>query len=199
MTIIASNGNSRSRGPALVGTTILAVLFSGCAGTSRAPVDQAAVTAPPAPPAVPRAETIARKVEQHARQTERAEGKQNLVKDEVSVKPGAAGGAVVEQKGEASYYAHYHSGRKTADGGRFDPNELTAAHPTLPLGSKAKITNLENGKSVEVTITDRGPHARGRDIDLSKAAAHRIGIGKKDGVAPVQIDAAVTPSPPQQP
>ena len=74
---------------------------------------------------------------------------------------------------------------------KFDQGDLTAAHPTLPLGSEAKVTNLETGESVEVQINDRGPYAKGRDIDLSKAAAKEIGIDKKNGEAPVKIEADV--------
>lgn len=198
MTTITSDGNSRPRGSALVGIAILAVLFAGCAGTPRVP-EQAAVTAPPAPAVPPAAEAMAHKVEDHARRTEKEEGKHDLVKDAVTVKTDANGRPVVEQKGEASYYGQFHQGRKTASGSRFDAQGKTAAHPTLPLGTKATVTNLDNGKHVDVTITDRGPHARGRDIDLSKGAANQIGIGKKEGVAPVQIDAAVTPTPAPKP
>ena len=68
------------------------------------------------------------------------------------------------------------------------PRKSTAAHPELPLGSKATITNLENGKSVEVTINDRGPGVEGRAIDLSKAAAEKIGM-THDGTAQVVIEA----------
>jgi rare lipoprotein A len=66
-----------------------------------------------------------------------------------------------------------------------------ARTPTLPLGSEAKVTNLETGESVEIQINDRGPYAKGRDIDLSKAAAKEIGIDKKNGEAPVKIEAEV--------
>jgi rare lipoprotein A len=176
------------------------VLLGGCASASKAPPDHAAL-APPAvqPTAPPQAEAIGRKVEEHARKTEKAEGKQNLVKDAVQVKPDAGGGAVVEQKGEASYYGKRFHGRKTASGKRFDAGGRTAAHPTLPLGTKARVKNLDTGKSVDVTITDRGPHAKGRDIDLSQGAAEDIGLDKKHGAAPVEIEAQVTPSPGAQP
>jgi rare lipoprotein A len=100
---------------------------------------------------------------------------------------------VVEQVGEASFYGPGFHGKKTATGERFDQNDLTAAHPTLPLGTKATVTNLETGDSVEVKINDRGPYAKGRDIDLSKGAAKELGM-TKDGVAPVKIEAEVAPS-----
>ena len=99
-------------------------------------------------------------------------------------------GPKVEQVGEASWYGPALDGKETASGETFDQNALTAAHPTLPLGTKAVVTNLKTGKSVEVTINDRGPYAKGRKIDLSRAAAKRIGMTKQ-GVAQVKI--AATP------
>ena len=171
------------------------MLCGGCAGGSKAPPERAVLAPPAESTAPPEAEAIKRKIEEHARKTEKAEGKRNLVKDEVKVKPDASGGAVVEQKGEASYYGKGFHGRKTASGTRFDAGARTAAHPTLPLGTKAKVTNLDTGKSVDVTITDRGPRAKGRDIDLSEGAAKDIGLGKKEGAAPVAIEVKVTPSP----
>jgi peptidoglycan lytic transglycosylase len=90
------------------------------------------------------------------------------------------------QVGKASWYGPYHDGKETASGEIFDPHKLTAAHPTLPLGSTATVTNLETGKSVKVKITDRGPYVKGRKIDLSQAAASKIGMTKA-GVAKVKI------------
>lgn len=81
-----------------------------------------------------------------------------------------------EAKGHASWYGPGFHGKKTASGSRFNRNALTAAHKTLPLNSKAMVTNLETNESVVVTINDRGPHGRGRLIDLSQAAAKAIGI-----------------------
>ena len=78
--------------------------------------------------------------------------------------------------GVASYYGAKFHGRRTASGERFDMNALTAAHKRLPFGSKVRVTNPSNGKSVVVRINDRGPYAHGRTIDLSKAAAQQIGI-----------------------
>jgi rare lipoprotein A (peptidoglycan hydrolase) len=93
----------------------------------------------------------------------------------------------VEQVGNASWYGPAQDGKETAGGETFDPNELTAAHPTLPLGTKAVVTNLKTGKSVTVRINDRGPYVKGRKIDLSRAAAQQIGMGKK-GVTKVKIE-----------
>ena len=100
-------------------------------------------------------------------------------------------GSKVQQVGKASWYGPYHDGKETASGEIFDPDKLTAAHPTLPLGSTATVTNLETGKSVKVKITDRGPYVKGRKIDLSQAAAKKIGMTKA-GVAKVKI-VATTP------
>jgi peptidoglycan lytic transglycosylase len=98
-----------------------------------------------------------------------------------------AEGRKVEQVGNASWYGPGLDGEETASGETFDQNELTAAHRTLPLGTKAVVTNLETGKSVEVTINDRGPYEKGRVIDLSRAAARQIGMSKK-GVTKVKIE-----------
>lgn len=78
--------------------------------------------------------------------------------------------------GVASYYGRRFHGRRTANGERFDMNALTAAHKTLPFGSRVRVTNTRNGESVVVRINDRGPFVRGRHIDVSRAAAEQIGI-----------------------
>lgn len=78
--------------------------------------------------------------------------------------------------GMASFFATEMAGRRTANGETCDPATLTAAHRTLPFGTKLRVTNPANGKSVIVRINDRGPFARGRVIDLSKAAAAEIGL-----------------------
>jgi len=93
-----------------------------------------------------------------------------------------------DQWGVASWYGPHFQGRRTASGRRFNMRELTAAHRTLPLGSEVRVTNLENGRSVEVKISDRGPYFGGRIIDLSKAAALRLGITRRDGVALVRLE-----------
>jgi rare lipoprotein A len=78
------------------------------------------------------------------------------------------------EAGMASYYGDAHQGRRTANGERFDMHALTAAHRTLPFGTRVKVTNLDNGRSVVVRINDRGPYVKGRVIDLSKAAAREL-------------------------
>jgi rare lipoprotein A len=97
--------------------------------------------------------------------------------------------------GIASVYSDRFKGRKTASGQTFKQNKLTAASRDLPLNSKAKVTNLKTGRSTQVTITDRGPFKKGRTIDLSKTAAKKIGVTKKDGVAPVVVKPLSTPEP----
>lgn len=89
--------------------------------------------------------------------------------------------------GLASVYSDKFSGRKTTSGQKFWQNGLTAAHRSLPLGTKVRVTNIYNNKSVEVSINDRGPRPTGRVIDLSGAAAAEIGI-KKTGNALVKLE-----------
>lgn len=98
------------------------------------------------------------------------------------------------QVGKASYYAKRFDGRTTASGKTLKSNKLTAASKTLPLGTKAKVTNLENGKSVLVTVTDRGPHVRRRILDVSRKAARRLGM-KHEGVATVKVKPVAEPKP----
>ena len=80
------------------------------------------------------------------------------------------------QRGVASWYGLPFHGRRTANGERFDMNALTAAHPSLPFGTRVKVRSLVNGREVVVRINDRGPFAPGRIIDLSHAAARQIGL-----------------------
>lgn len=82
------------------------------------------------------------------------------------------------EEGEASYYSDKLDGRKTASGGLYDKNAMTAAHHTLKFGTKVKVTYLETGKSVEVVINDRIPSKTKRTIDLSRAAAEELGLIK---------------------
>ena len=86
----------------------------------------------------------------------------------------------------SSWYGPGYDGHRTASGERFDPNGLTAASKTLPLGSSVRVTNLKDGHSAQVKINDRGPAVRGRSLDLSPAAARQIGL-TKGGVARVRI------------
>jgi rare lipoprotein A len=90
-------------------------------------------------------------------------------------------------RGLASYYADSLHGNKTASGEPYDKNDLTAAHRTLEFGTSVKVTYLKTGKIVEVRINDRGPHVKDRIIDLSGAAANKIGL-KEDGIGEVSIE-----------
>jgi len=92
----------------------------------------------------------------------------------------------VYQRGEASYYGRAFDGRRTASGEIFSSNRLTAAHRSLAMGSRVRVTNLDNGRHVVVRINDRGPFVRGRIIDLSRRAASRIDM-VRSGVAPVEL------------
>lgn len=94
------------------------------------------------------------------------------------------------QKGEASWYGPGFNGKKTASGEIFDMNKLTAAHRKLAFGTKVRVTNLNNNKSVIVRINDRGPFKKSRVIDLSKKAAEKIGL-VQSGIAPVKIEIVV--------
>ena len=86
------------------------------------------------------------------------------------------------EQGKASYYSNKLQGRKMANGDPYRRHKLTAAHRTLPFGTKVKVTNLQTKQTVKVKITDRGPYAKGRVIDLSEAAAKRIGSIEAGGV-----------------
>jgi rare lipoprotein A len=149
---------------------LTAGLFSaqGCAltsGSPPSPADQSVETIGPRQPISPQAKV--------------GETPATAVKPAAKPKP--------VNIGKASWYGPGFGGKKTASGETFDDDKLTAAHKTLPLGSAAKVTNLSNGKSVKVEINDRGPYAGNRIIDLSRAAAHAIGM-IDDGVVDVRID-----------
>ncbi|MCZ8292709.1 MAG: septal ring lytic transglycosylase RlpA family protein [Hylemonella sp.] len=105
-------------------------------------------------------------------------------------KSGSGGGASAasghSETGQASYYGNEFHGRKTANGELFDQAKLTAAHRTLPFGTRLKVTNTQTGKSVQVRVNDRGPFVKGRIIDLSSSAFKAI-ASINAGVAPVRI------------
>ena len=90
--------------------------------------------------------------------------------------------------GGASMYADAYHGRPTASGEPYDKNKLTGAHKTLPFGTIVKVTRLDNKKSVEIRINDRGPFIKGRIIDLSRKAAERLGLSLKEGVVEVKVE-----------
>lgn len=96
------------------------------------------------------------------------------------------------RKGKASYYGREFYGKKMANGKAMNPRSNVAASKTLPLGTKAKVTNLNTGKSAVVDIEDRGPYVDGRIVDLSPKVAEELEI-KKKGVAPVEVDPIFVP------
>ena len=112
-----------------------------------------------------------------------------------SMTPPAARGTT--ETGRASWYGRPHHGQMTASGERFDMHALTAAHPTLPFGTRVRVVNLDNRRAVEVRVNDRGPVVPGRIIDLSYAAAQALGaLGA--GLIPVRLtvlDPSDTPTP----
>ena len=103
--------------------------------------------------------------------------------------------ALKPQVGKASIYARKFAGRKMANGEHMDPKDDNAASKTLPLGTKALVTNLDNGKSAVVTIEDRGPYVPGRVVDLSPSTAGKIGLSHKQGLAPVEVKPLAVPPP----
>lgn len=104
-----------------------------------------------------------------------------------SSKTASVQAGVKQMRGMASWYGPGFHGRQTANGERFNQNDLTAAHRSLPFGTKVRVTNMNNGRSVIVRINDRGPFVGGRAIDLSAAAARAIGL-HRSGVGPVNLE-----------
>ena len=97
-----------------------------------------------------------------------------------------AGEAMARECGKASWYGDRFAGKRTASGVKFNPNAMMAAHRTLPFGSRVRVKDRRTGRSVVVRIVDRGPHVRGRVIDVSKAAARKLGFLRR-GTARVCI------------
>lgn len=107
--------------------------------------------------------------------------------DRTSVGSSAYGKALLTVEGIASYYSTGFDGKKTANGEVFDKNAMTAAHREFPFGTVLRVTNLSNGKNVQVTVNDRGPVDKSRIIDLSEGAAGQIGM-IQDGTTKVRIE-----------
>jgi rare lipoprotein A len=99
-----------------------------------------------------------------------------------------------KEQGRASFYSHHFSNRKMADGHRMNPNSNVAASKNLPLGSVAKVTNLENNKTVTVKIEDRGPYVHDRVVDLAPKVADQLDL-KEKGVVPVEVKPITVPQP----
>lgn len=135
--------------------------------------------------------------ESHNFSVKQFQGKQDTIKkdsvlvDSLSVEEGKYNFKLYKKPAHASYYANKFQGRRTASGQRYDKNKLTAAHRKLRFGTKVRVTNERNGKWVIVTINDRGPFVRGRDIDLSRKAFMAIAPGKWGGELRVKIEIAI--------
>jgi rare lipoprotein A len=149
-------------------TLALGVVLTGCATTQREsaiPRESPGAPPPPRPRAAPPPRT------------------EPAPRVEPAPKPPAG----ATQEGKASWYGNPHHGKKTASGETYDMNALTAAHRTLPLGTRVRVTNTENGRAVVVRINDRGPFRDGRIIDLSRAAARELGA-TGDGLFSVRLE-----------
>lgn len=113
-------------------------------------------------------------------------GTEGCARAQPAIQAAAAPPRPAIQTGPASWYGEPHHGRLTASGERFDMHALTAAHPTLPFGTRLRVVNLRNDRSVEVRVNDRGPSVPGRIIDLSYAAARALGAVRA-GIVPVRL------------
>ncbi|MEC4050167.1 septal ring lytic transglycosylase RlpA family protein [Flavobacterium sp. SUN046] len=131
------------------------------------------------------------------KQDPKKKSKDSVVKVKKEVREVAIIDTIIEYKGKfklykknahASYYADRFHGRRTASGRRYDKNLLTAAHKSFPFGTKVKVTNEANGKSVIVEVTDRGPFVRGREIDLSRKAFYTIASSSGKGYINVSME-----------
>jgi rare lipoprotein A len=160
--------------PSLMAMCLGLQLFQGCALLQR-PSDIAAPTETPAQPAAPETSVGVQPAPSHAMPVQ------------PTAKKSPSSPVKLPQTGEASWYGAQHQGKQTASGTIYDQARLTAAHPSLPFGSKIRVTNLANGKSVEVEITDRGPSAGNRIIDLSQAAARALEM-IESGTATVRLE-----------
>lgn len=166
-----------SAGAAAVAGLLLLLLLAACAAETQPPAGlRADLRAPLAAPAAPA-----------ARPTPAAELAALPPAAAPAPEPAPEPGVAESLTGLASWYGKDFHGRLTASGEPYDMAALTAAHQTLPFGSRVRVTNLANGRSVVVTINDRGPFVDSRLIDLSHAAAKKLGI-LQDGVAEVRVD-----------
>jgi len=118
----------------------------------------------------------------------------HLVTSVASTAPVDDPATIVRQRGEASYYSDKLQGKPTASGLRHSQDAMTAASPTLPIGTRATVTNEETGKKVEVQVNDRGPSKYGRIIDVSKRAAIALGM-RAGGIARVTVEAKPSEQP----
>src|SRR5437763_2923381 len=159
----------RSRSPSCLLAALVCTMLFGCAQPERAPEPAPPMPAPtvppPPPPPAPAPTAPPPPPPPSSDDTARS----------------------AQQRGRISMYGHDFAGKKTASGEPFDPAALTMAHRTLPFGTRVRVTNLENQRSVEVIVNDRGPSVSGRIADLSEAAARRIGM-VANGVVEALLD-----------
>jgi len=158
------------------GILILAALVTGCASqktprTTAPPPEPTGRTTPPAPEPTPTPKP--------------------------TIKPGGVAKKGKTEKGLASWYGEPYHGRRTASGEIYDMHEMTAAHRTLPFGTRVKVERRDTGAVVKLRVTDRGPFIKGRIIDLSYAGAKKIGLDI-DGVAPVKVTVIGWEEPPKR-
>jgi rare lipoprotein A len=168
-------GDALSQRSGLLTTCLVLFVIEGCTLIQKAPVTPVPSDTTSSQPSVMETPITPRE-EPPPPVRPRASGKED------STKAGK-----LPQTGQASWYGPKFHGKTTASGETYDQNGLTAAHVSLPLGSKVKVTNLSNGKSVEVEITDRGPFAKNRIIDLSHAAAKALDM-KDSGTTEVRLE-----------
>ena len=169
------------RGPKLVGA-MAAVTLVGVIGVAAGSMDSAAAAS--APPSHPRP--------LEERRLSRHQTKPGRLSPEARPQLDRSGR---KRFGKASIYAPMFVGRKMADGTRMRATSNNAASRTLPLGTTAKVTNLETGKTAVVTIHDRGPYVAGRIVDLSPATARDIGLDRRTGVTQVEVAPILIPMP----
>jgi rare lipoprotein A len=169
------------QGSRLVGA-VAAVTLAGVIGIGADSMDSAA--AAPAPPSHPRSPEASRPSHHQTKPGRLWSGARPQL-DRTGRK----------RFGKASIYAPMFAGRKMADGTRMRPGSNNAASRTLPLGTTAKVTNLETGRTAVVTIHDRGPYVAGRIVDLSPATARDIGLDRRTGVTRVEVAPIVIPMP----
>jgi rare lipoprotein A len=166
------------RGLGLAGV-VLALWLSGCSATQQSlAVDHSGIVPPTKTPTV-LSSLLTRKSQPSFPKTTTS-----LEREFPVIIPQSSN---VSQTGLASWYGPRFHGKRTANGEVYNQHALTAAHKTLPLGSRAVVTNLNTGQSIEVRINDRGPFIKGRVIDLSQAAARLVGV-LGPGVAPVKVE-----------
>jgi rare lipoprotein A len=165
------------------------VVVTGCASSGqRGEPPPPAVGAKPVAPDEPRNAVVKpRPPVVDAKRPQQAQSRPSAPAARKQAGPGGNKGVRRKPDGLASYYADRYHGRLTSNGERFDIRKMTAAHRTLPFGTRVRVTNQANGRSVTVRVNDRGPFVTGRVIDLSPAAARQLDM-LKTGLVPVRLE-----------